>query len=139
MDKEKVKNTDTQSLMSELQTSTTGLTVSEAQNRLVRYGQNILRNESKKSVFELLIKQLKSSLVYLLLVAASLSFVLREFSDGVVILVILFINTGLGFYQEFRSEKAVEKLQKLVDKDILVIRSGQQTLVPEKLIVPGDV
>jgi Mg2+-importing ATPase len=72
-------------------------------------------------------------------VAAALAFVLRDFNDGLVIVVILIINTGLGFFQEFRSEKAVEKLQKLVDKDILVTRDGKQTLVPEKLLVPGDV
>ena len=63
---------------------------------------------------------------------------MKEFSDGLVIIVILLINTGLGFFQEYRSEKAVEKLQKLVDKDILVIREGKQTIVPEKQLVPGD-
>jgi len=139
MDKEKVKSIDFHLLMTELDTSPTGLPAPEAQSRLLRYGQNILKNESKKSISELLLKQFRSSLVYLLLVAALLSFILKDFNDGLVIIAILLINTGLGFFQEFRSEKAVEKLQKLVDRDILVVRGGQQALAPEKLIVPGDV
>ena len=139
MDKEKVKSIDNSSLMDELHTSANGLSTAEAQNRLLKYGQNILKNEAKKSPFGLLLKQFRSSLVYLLLVAAALAFLLRDFNDGAVIVVILLVNTGLGFFQESRSEKAVEKLQKLVGKDILATRDGKQTLVPEKLLVPGDV
>ena len=139
MDKEKVKSIDNSSLMDELHTSANGLSTAEAQNRLLKYGQNILKNEAKKSPFGLLLKQFRSSLVYLLLVAAALAFLLRDFNDGAVIVVILLVNTGLGFFQESRSEKAVEKLQKLVGKDILATRDCKQTLVPEKLLVPGDV
>jgi Mg2+-importing ATPase len=139
MDKEKVKNLSEHSLMDELHTSPRGLDASEAQNRLIKYGPNVLKNESQKKILKLLLKQFKSSLVYLLLVAALLSFALKDFNDGLVIIGILLINTGLSFFQEYRSEKAVEKLQKLVDKEILVIRDGTQTLVPEKHLVPGDV
>src|ERR1700722_16263534 len=102
MDKEKVKNIDNSELMDELHTSVEGLSSTEAQNRLLRYGQNILKNEDKRSTVDLFIKQFKSSLVYLLLVAAALAFALRDFNDGIVIVVILMINTGLGFFQEFR-------------------------------------
>lgn len=139
MDKEKIKKIDNHALMAELHTSLAGLSSTEAQNRLLRYGQNILKNETRKKPLELILKQFKSSLVYLLVVAAALAFLLRDFNDGLVIAVILLINTGLGFIQEYRSEKAIEKLQKLVDKEILVTRDNKQTLVPEKLLVPGDI
>jgi Mg2+-importing ATPase len=68
-----------------------------------------------------------------------LSFLLKDYSDGFIILAILVINTGLGFYQEFRSENAVAKLQKLVSKETLVKRDGKESLVDEQFIVPGDV
>jgi len=139
MDINKIKKLDIQQLMNELNTSENGLSAVEVNSRLQKYGPNILKNEARRSSLRLLTKQFKSPLVYLLLVASILSFGLKDFNDGIVIAVILVINAGLGFYQEFKSDKAVEKLQKLVSKEILVIRDGKQSLVSEKLIVPGDV
>ncbi|HUC87574.1 MAG TPA: cation-transporting P-type ATPase, partial [Candidatus Binatia bacterium] len=136
---EKIKNLTNEQLMSELGSSEVGLSAAEASHRLLKYGPNVLKNEARHSSSKLLLKQFKSPLVYLLLVASGLAFTLKDFNDGIVIAVILVINAGLGFYQEFKSEKAVEKLQKLVTKQILVIRGGGQVLVSEKLIVPGDV
>jgi P-type Mg2+ transporter len=138
MDKEKISSLDSHVLLEQLHTGAEGLTIEEAQNRLGQYGQNIFQSQAKKSTFELFLKQFKSSLIYLLLVAAGLSFLLRDFNDGGVIVAILLINTGLGFFQEYKSEKAIDKLQKLVDKEILVKRDGKDCLVSEKLLVPGD-
>lgn len=115
-----------------------GLASNEAAKRLHEHGYNILASRSKNSVLKLLIKQFKNSLVYLLVAAGALSFILQDINDGIVITIILLINTSLGFYQEFRSEKAVEKLQNLVGKEVLVKRDGKDTLISEKLIVPGD-
>ncbi|HUB94180.1 MAG TPA: cation-transporting P-type ATPase [Verrucomicrobiae bacterium] len=139
MDSKKIKTLTTDQLIAELHTSKDGLATSEASNRVQTYGQNILKNEAKKSTFGLLLKQFRSSLIYLLIAASILSFTLKDWNDGIVIAVILLINTGLGFYQEFRSEKAVEKLQKLVGKETMVLRDGKQVSVPEKCLVPGDV
>ena len=138
MDKEKISSLDSHVLLEQLHTGVDGLTIEEAQNRLGQYGQNIFQSEAKKSTFKLFLKQFRSSLIYLLLVAAGLSFLLRDFNDGGVIVTILLINTGLGFFQEYKSEKAIDKLQKLVDKEILVKRGGKDCLVSEKLLVPGD-
>ncbi len=139
MDKNKLKHVSVNELADSLKTSTSGLSSSEAENRLGQYGFNILKNETKRSTFKLLVKQFRSSLVYLLVVASVLSFILNDLNDAIVIAVILIINTGLGFYQEYKSEKAVEKLQKLVGKEVLAIRDGKQVLVAERLLVPGDV
>ena len=107
--------------------------------RIKKYGLNILHNEARLSAWQLLLKQFKSSLIYLLLVACLLSIFLKDINDAAVIAVILIINTGLGFYQEFKSEKAIGNLQKLVSKQVLAIRDGEQTLLDEKVLVPGDV
>ena len=101
-------------------------------------GPNVFKNTSKHSVLKLLIKQFKSSLIYLLILATVLAFVLKDWNDGFIILTILIVNTGLGFYQEYKSENAVEKLQKLVSKEILVKREGKETLIDERHVVRGD-
>jgi Mg2+-importing ATPase len=138
MDKSKIRNLDTEQVTSALKSSVEGISHSEAEARIAHYGQNILKSESKRSTLRLVVKQFRSSLIYLLLAACVISFILGDLNDGIVIAVILLINTGLGFYQEFKSEKAIEKLQKLVGKEVLVTRDGKDTLVDEKCLVPGD-
>jgi magnesium-transporting ATPase (P-type) len=81
----------------------------------------------------------KSSLVYLLFIASAFSFFLQDLSDGTIIAVILLINTLLGFFQEYRAEKTVEKLEHCIRKQTLVKRDGQTILMDESLLVPGDV
>ena len=139
MDKEKAKSLSLDQVYEELKTSESGLSEQEAKNRLTTYGPNVIKNEVKHKALRILIKQFKNSLVYLLVAATIISFAVHDFNDGVVIAVILVLNTGLGFYQEYRSEKAVEKLEKLVGKEILVIRDGSEELIPESQLVSGDV
>lgn len=139
MNKEKLKSLDTQQLMVELSSSPNGLSETEATERLQKYGYNVLKNESRNSTSKLFIKQFKSSLIYLLLLASALSFALKDIHDGLIITVILLINTGISFYQTLKSQKAVEALQKLVSKEVLVARDNKQILVAEEFLVPGDV
>jgi Mg2+-importing ATPase len=126
-------------LIQSLHTTTEGLSDAEAKNRLNSFGFNILKNESKTTVVRLIGNQFKSALIYLLFLASVLSFLLKDYGDGFIILTILLINTGLGFYQQFRSENAVAKLQKLVSKEVLVKRDNKELLIEERFIVPGDV
>jgi Mg2+-importing ATPase len=138
MNKNEVLQLDESKIIDGLHTSVQGLTGSDAKHRLDQNGPNILRNENKTSTFDVLIKQFKSPLIYLLIIAGILSFILKDISDGAVITFILIINTGLGFYQEIKSKNAIESLQKLVSKEILVKRDGKQLLIDEKLLVVGD-
>ena len=138
MDKTKVQNLSDENLQATLQTSPHGLTQLEADKRLAASGPNILKSAPKTSTLGLLIKQFRNSLIYLLAGACIVSFLLKDWNDGVVIAVILLINTGMGFYQEFKSGKAIEKLQKLVGKEVLVCRDGKDALVADKLLVSGD-
>jgi Mg2+-importing ATPase len=124
--------------MESVQQVRAGLTTAEAERRLAQYGQNILGKKQKRSAARLLLKQFQSALIYLLLIAAGLSFFLQDYYDGLVIVVILLLNTGLGFLQEYKSGKAVEKLQGLLSRKALVVRDGEQTLVDERNLVPGD-
>jgi Mg2+-importing ATPase len=139
MNKDSVQKQTTDELIQKLKSSTNGLSDQEAKARLNNYGFNILKNESHSTITKLLFEQFKSSLIFLLIVASLLSFVLGDFGNGLIILTILIINTGLGFYQQYRSENAVVKLQKLVSKEALVKRDNKETLIFERYIVPGDI
>jgi P-type Mg2+ transporter len=138
IDKVIIQNLAVEEVAAQLNSSPYGLTNNEVQIRLGKFGQNTLKNDSTYKALKILLKQFKSSLVYLLLVACIISFLLGDLNDGLVIAIILAINTGLGFYQEFKSEKAVEKLQSLVSKEVLVTRDGKEILMSESQIVPGD-
>ncbi|HEY5268127.1 MAG TPA: cation-transporting P-type ATPase [Candidatus Saccharimonadales bacterium] len=139
MNKDTVGKQTTEELIHLLKTSVDGLSDDESKIRLSTYGPNILKNESKTTIIKLIFSQFRSALIYLLILASLLSFLLKDYGDGFVILSILIINTGLGFYQQFRSENAVAKLQKLVSKEALVKRGGKETLITEQSIVPGDI
>ena len=139
MNRDSVSKQTTEELIQSLKSSTNGLSDQEAKTRLNSHGLNILKNESRSTIAKLILGQFKSALIFLLVVASLLSFVLGDYGDGVVILAILIINTGLGFYQQYRSENAVVKLQKLVSKEALVRRDGEEVLIAEQYIVPGDI
>lgn len=139
MNKEDALKKTVDQVMSELETSPQGLTTPEAQSRLEHFGLNVYKNKVKNRTLKLVLKQFRSSLVYLLLAASIISFSIKDFNDGVVIAVILLINTGLGFYQEYKSERAIENLERLVDKECLVMRDGRSVLLAEKLLVIGDI
>lgn len=138
MDKKEIITLTPSELLKKLDTTSDGLTAQEAEKRNRQYGQNALKKDKNTSL-KIFVKQFKSSLVYLLALAALLSFFLRDLSDGIVITIVLLINTLLGFVQEYRSEKAIEKLSKLIGKQSLVIRQGKTELIDEKLLVPGDI
>ena len=127
-----------------LGTNTDGLSEEEAKRRLQEYGPNRLIEKPRKSPFTLFLEQFKSILVVILLIAASVSAYLaiaegEPLMDTYVILVILILNAVLGFVQEYRAEKAVEALKKLINPRSIVVRSGEERSIDSSLLVPGDV
>lgn len=102
-----------------------------------QYGFNeILGHEV--TAWQILFNQLKSPFIYLLVIIAGVDFMLRDIPDGVMILIIVIINTHFGFYQEFRTHHALQFLKKyLVDK-IRVTRDGKEVEITTRELVPGD-
>ncbi len=117
----------------------TGLGDDEAARRLVRYGPNELAAGSRPSVWRILLHQLTSVLVVLLLVAAVASAVLGDVLDTVAILVIVVLNTALGFVQEYRAERAIAALRRMAQPVAHVRRNGTVRAVPALELVPGDI
>jgi len=138
MEKEEIRSlTDLQAL-EQLKSSPEGLSQLEAEARQASLGLNVL-TKGKHTAWGILGRQLKSSLVYLLAFACIFSFILKDSSDGIIIAVILVINTLLGFFQEYRSEQAVEKLSTFINKRVSVKRDAKDILLEESGLVPGDV
>ena len=138
MDKQAMAVLSPQQALEQLHSSLDGLSTSEAEQRRATSGLNVL-TKSKHTALSVLVRQLKSALIYLLAFASVFSFVLGDLSDGIIIAVILLINTSLGFAQEYRSERAVEKLSTFISKQVSARRDGKTVQLDEALLVPGDI
>src|SRR5512136_1120485 len=125
-------------LLQQLQTTPQGLTSDEVQQRLLRYGSNLLKAKKKSDALTLLLAQFKSPIILILIFAAGLSFFLRDPIDAVIILVIVLVSGFLGFWQERGAVNAVEKLLAIVQIKATVVRNGDSKEVPIEEVVPGD-
>jgi Ca2+-transporting ATPase len=115
-----------------------GLTPEEAALRLEALGRNTISEEKKKSLWLIFLSQFTNVLVYLLIVAAGLSFFFKEWLDGGAILAVILINAIIGFYMEYQAERSMEALKKLSILPAKVIRNGTTTEINAEELVPGD-
>jgi Mg2+-importing ATPase len=125
-------------VLAQLGGSELGLSQAEAAKRRLQYGPNVLKKE-RITALRILGRQFQSALIYFLMVAAVLAFFTGDMSDSIIITIILLLNTALGFSQEYRSERAVERLSRLISDKVLVKRDGRAMLVEVVDLVPGDI
>jgi len=131
---------DTAQTLEKLRTdSVRGLSEAEARTRLETYGPNELKAEEKTSPWKVFFHQFTNVLIIILLVATVLSALVGEIFDAALILVIVVFCAVLGFVQEYRAERALEALKKMLSPMIRVIRDGHERDVPTKDVVPGDI
>lgn len=122
-----------------------GLSEAEVKRRLIKYGRNELQSAKRINPFKLFISQFQDVLIIVLLIAAAVSFGLAFIEEGGSIresLLILFIVLAIamvGFFNEFKAEKTVEALKKLVDYKAHVRRGGEVVEVSGAELVPGDI
>ena len=121
------------------ESSASGLSVEEAARRLEEYGPNALSAEGGVSILELVLKQLKSPLIYLLVAASLISLWADHYVDAAVIAAIIIINTLIGVSQEWRAEKTLEALRKMAAPRARVLRDGDAEMVPAAEVVVGDI
>ncbi len=125
-------------IFDQLDTSPDGLTEKSVQERLEKYGKNELEAESGPSIWKLILKQLRSPLIYILLGATILSLILQHYADAGVIFFVIVFNTILGIFQEYRAEKALSALYELTAPHARVIREGQEQEIDAREVIPGD-
>ena len=117
----------------------TGLSEDEVKKRLEQFGLNKLKGKPKKSILTLFLSQLKDMLIYVLLASAVITFIIHEYADSIIILLVIVLNAVIGVIQEFKAEKAVEALQKMTTPKSLVRRSGKAIEINSEEVVPGDI
>ncbi|MEG2871449.1 MAG: HAD-IC family P-type ATPase, partial [Clostridium sp.] len=117
---------------------TIGLGEEDASERLRHYGKNELEEPKKKILLKRIGEQLCDSLIFVLFAAAAVSLMLHEYSDAVIILIVVSLNAVVGIIQEGKAEKALEALKRMTMPEAVVVREGKPRICTAKELVPGD-
>ncbi|WP_292406355.1 MULTISPECIES: cation-translocating P-type ATPase [unclassified Methanoculleus] len=128
----------TEAIRQKLGTGPSGLSANEAWMRLERYGENVLREEARETPLQVFLRQFRSVLIIILLIAAGVSFFVGAILDAAAILIIVVLNAAFGFTQEWQAGEAIAALKKMLVQQAVVIRDGRQQEVDAARIVPGD-
>ncbi len=115
-----------------------GLTASEAEEHLKRYGPNVITARRGKSPLVRFLLQFHNPLLYILLIASLITFILKDPIDAAIIFSVVLVNVILGYIQESRAEKAIEALARTMTMEATVVRDGKTIRVPAASLVPGD-
>ncbi len=125
-------------VMRALETPPDGLSTAEATRRLAEFGPNQLASKGGPPPWRVFLRQFQSPLIYILLIAAAVSFLVGKRFDVYVILGVVVINAMLGFIQEERAASALAALQRLTSPHAHVVREGEVHEVLATEVVPGD-
>jgi Ca2+-transporting ATPase len=115
-----------------------GLTDAEVAERRRRHGENALPQPKGTSVWAILFAQLKSPLVYIILVAAGISLAAGEMGDFWIIMAVVIIDAVLGFVQEYQAQRTYESLKSLLKPTTTVLRGGRRVEIDVRELVPDD-
>ena len=126
-------------LLTTLDSTPDGLSADEAARRLQQVGPNTLRAGHQTTALGLFLNQFKSPLVLILVFAVIVSAFAKEWTDAMIILVIILGSSILGFWQEYSATTAVAKLRARVTLQATVLRAGKAQTIPAEGVAPGDV
>lgn len=135
---------DIEDVLINVNSSVDGLSTNEVNNRLYLNGLNKLQEVKKESKFVKFIKQFNDIMIFILLLSALVSFVLsyinhESYTDSVVIIIIVILNAGIGFFQECKADDAINRLNKMQNKLVKVKRDNKIVQVDSTYIVVGDI
>ena len=117
-----------------------GLSKEQVRKRLVHDGYNVLHDVEPRSLLSIFFNQFKNPLIYILLVAAIIIFVVSDDKrDAFIISVVLFFNAVLGTIQEGRTRNIIESLKRFIKTESVVLRDGTKAIVEDRELVVGDV
>ena len=116
-----------------------GLSKDEVLESREKHGGNSLTEKKQKSIVAMFFSQFKNFMVIILLAAAVISGVLGEWSDTVIILIVVLLNAVIGVVQENKAEKSLEALKSLSSPSAKVLRDGKKLEIESEELVPGDI
>jgi len=122
-----------------LNTEKQGLTGIDAKERIRTHGLNKLPDKKKLSVVALFFRQFKNPLIYILFAAFVISLLTSHWVDAIIVSVVIYVSSVIGFFQEYKAGQALERLNKLIRYDVKVLRDGIPISISHEQIVPGDV
>ena len=116
-----------------------GLMTKEAEQRLSKYGKNVLEQSKKKSPIMLFLGQFKDVMTLILLACTGISAFMKDWVEAIVMIGIVVVNAIMGFVQEFRTERTIEALRSMTAMHAKVRRDGKVKDIKAENIVPGDI
>lgn len=118
---------------------TRGLSDREAAKLLRKYGANEFTHEKKAGAVSIFFSQFKDILTIILVVSTLLSFLMGESTEAIAIILIILLNSIMGFIQEYKTEKTLDALKNMAAPEARVLRGGTVKKIPAAEVVPGDV
>lgn len=116
-----------------------GISATEAEKRRALHGSNILKKQRPESLTTKFIRQFNNVLIYILLASAVVTACMQHWVDTAVILSVVFINSLIGFVQEYKAEKALDAINRLLPLNAAVLRSYEKVIINATQLVPGDI
>lgn len=126
-------------VLTELKTSSRGLTSKEAANAIKKFGRNATPEPKSASPIGIFLSQFKNPLLYIVLAATIVSFALGHIFDSIFIGIVLLVNALAGFVEEYRAEKAVAELKKFLRFNARVVRDGEEKIISTEEVTVGDI
>lgn len=117
----------------------TGLTQEEAEKRLAQNGKNCLKEEKPKTVFRMFLEQILNFTNAILAAAIIISFVLQDYGEAVIMLLVVIANAIIGVVQEGKAQKALDALKKMSVLKATVVRDGETKEISSEELVVGDI
>ncbi|CAM4279317.1 cation-translocating P-type ATPase [Gillisia hiemivivida] len=116
-----------------------GLSENEVTHRIKKYGANIFKVKKAKSWTLIFLNQFLNPIIYILAAATILAFWFQEWLEGIAVIIVILLNTGIGFTMELKANRMIESLQKSAELLSTVLREGKIKSVTAANLVPGDV
>lgn len=137
---------DKKQLFEKLQTSEEGISIVEIEEKIEKYGENILDISNKKTLFDRIKESFVNPFNIVLIIVAIITFITdvvisvnKDYATFILILGTIFISSLISFFQQTNSDKVAQKLKKMISNQIDVIRDGNKIVINVENIVPGDI
>lgn len=116
-----------------------GLGKQEATKRLQQYGKNVVEDKQQKSAFRTLLEQFSNPIIWILIIASALAFAYQHALEGIAVLIVILINTLIGFFMERQAIRSMEKLRSMARSKATILRDGNKVEIDSVDLVPGEI